>query len=95
MSSTSNNSDGNIEKYNGKQRKAQARLQDHLIIIGDFRAKAGEGREENMVGAHELCISIEILAGACHTNNHSRGNTWLQQPTRRQIALSGMGDLRF
>ena len=39
-----------------EQAKVQSRQQDPLIIMGQFNAKVGERREENVVGPHGLKI---------------------------------------
>ena len=55
---TSTSSDEDIEKFYGnlEQAKVQCRQQDTLIIMGDFNAKVGEGREDILVGPHGLGI---------------------------------------
>ena len=58
--------------------------------MGDFNAKVGEGREENVVGLHGLGIS-HIYINIC-TNNLIMGNTWFQQPTKRKWACKSLGD---
>ena len=49
--------------------------------MGDFLAKVGEGREENVIGSHGLGIRnirVEKLVAWCHTNNLFVGNTRFQ-----------------
>ena len=55
---TSTRSDEDIEKFYGnlEQAKAQYRQQDPLIIMGNFNAKVGKGRQENVVRPHGLGI---------------------------------------
>ncbi|GFO04516.1 craniofacial development protein 2 [Plakobranchus ocellatus] len=50
------NSDDDIEKFYEEleEAKTQCSQQNPLIIMGDFNAKVGEGREENIVGPHGL-----------------------------------------
>ena len=47
--------------------------------MGDFEAKVGEGREENMRRHHGLGIRkmrrVEELVEWCHANNQIIGNT--------------------
>ncbi|GFO39298.1 craniofacial development protein 2-like protein [Plakobranchus ocellatus] len=53
---TSACSDDDIEKFYEEleEAKTQCSQQNPLIIMGDFNAKVGEGREENIVGPHGL-----------------------------------------
>ena len=55
---TSTSSDEDIEKFfeDLELAKAECRQLDPLTIMGDFKAKVGEGREENVVGACGLGI---------------------------------------
>ena len=57
--------------------------QDPFIIIRDFNAKVGEGRDEN--GEEPIgLMQGEKLVKCFHTNNLMVRSTWFQQPTRRK-----------
>ncbi|GFO36777.1 craniofacial development protein 2-like protein [Plakobranchus ocellatus] len=86
---TSACSDDDIEKFYEEleEVKTQCSQQNPLIIMGDFNAKVGEGREENIVGPHGLGtrnLRGEKLVEWCKMNNLIIGNTWFQQPPRRK-----------
>ncbi|GFN90701.1 craniofacial development protein 2-like protein [Plakobranchus ocellatus] len=62
--------------------------------MGDFNAKVGEGREENIVGPHGLGtrnLRGEKLVEWCKMNNLIIGNTWFQQPPRRKWTWKSPG----
>ena len=56
--STLSSSDEDTEQFyeDLEQAGVQCRQQVCLIIMGDFNAKVGEGKEENVVGPHGLGI---------------------------------------
>ncbi|GFO43397.1 craniofacial development protein 2-like protein [Plakobranchus ocellatus] len=63
--------------------------------MGDFNAKVGEGREENIVGPYGLGtrnLRGEKLVEWCNMNNLIIGNTWFQQPPRRKWTWKSPGE---
>ncbi|GFO01572.1 craniofacial development protein 2-like protein [Plakobranchus ocellatus] len=63
--------------------------------MGDFNAKVGEGREENIVGTHGLGtrnLRGEKLVEWCKMKNLIIGNTWFQQPPRRKWTWKSPGE---
>ncbi|GFO12223.1 MORC family CW-type Zinc finger protein 3 [Plakobranchus ocellatus] len=94
---TSACSDDDIEKFYEELEEArtQCSQQNPLIIMGDFNAKVGEGREENIVGPHGLGtrnLRGEKLVEWCKMNNLIIGNTWFQQPPRRKWTWKSPGE---
>ncbi|GFO31953.1 craniofacial development protein 2-like [Plakobranchus ocellatus] len=63
--------------------------------MGDFNAKVGTGKVDDIVGKHGLGIRNERgekLIEWCQTNNIIVGNTWFQQPPRRKWTWKSPGD---
>ncbi|XP_063585376.1 craniofacial development protein 2-like [Penaeus indicus] len=59
---------------------------DIIIVMGDFNAKVGNERVDNIVGPHGLGSRNErgeMLVEWPQTNNMIIGNTWFKQPPRR------------
>ncbi|GFO12462.1 craniofacial development protein 2-like protein [Plakobranchus ocellatus] len=86
---TANSNDEDLDKfYNDLDTaKTQCKSQDPLIIMGDFNAKVGTDKVDDIVGKHGLGIRNERgekLIEWCQTNNIIVGNTWFQQPPRRK-----------
>ncbi|GFN77568.1 craniofacial development protein 2-like protein [Plakobranchus ocellatus] len=55
--------------------------------MGDFNAKVGTDKVDDIVGKHGLGIKnerVEKLIEWCQTNNIIVGNTWFQQPPKRK-----------
>ncbi|GFN92180.1 craniofacial development protein 2-like [Plakobranchus ocellatus] len=74
--------------------KTQCKSQDPLIIMGDFNAKVGLEKVDDIVGKHGLGIRNERgekLIEWCQTNNIIVGNTWFQQPPRRKWTWKSPG----
>ncbi|GFO04704.1 craniofacial development protein 2-like protein [Plakobranchus ocellatus] len=94
---TANSNDEDLEKfYNDLDTaKTQCKSQDPLIIMGDFSAKVGTEKVDDIVGKHGLGIRNERgekLIEWCQTNNIIVGNTWFQQPPRRKWTWKSPGD---
>ena len=67
--------------------KAQCKSQDVIIVMGDFNAKIGEGREEDIIGPYGLGIRNERgdrLFEWCKTNSMIVSNSWFENPKRRR-----------
>ncbi|GFO24946.1 endonuclease-reverse transcriptase [Plakobranchus ocellatus] len=63
--------------------------------MGDFNAKVGTEKVDDIVGKHGLGIRNERgkkLIEWCQTNNIIVGNTWFQQPPRRKWTWKNPGD---
>ncbi|GFN84639.1 craniofacial development protein 2-like protein [Plakobranchus ocellatus] len=63
--------------------------------MGDFNAKVGTEKVDDIVGKHGLGIRNERgekLIEWCQTNNIIVGNTWFQQPPRRKWTWKSPGD---
>ncbi|GFN92555.1 craniofacial development protein 2-like [Plakobranchus ocellatus] len=61
------------------ERRLKCKSQDPLIIMGDFNAKVGTDKVDDIVGKHGLGIRNELgekLIEWCHTNNIIVGNPW-------------------
>jgi hypothetical protein len=59
---------------------------DFLVIMGDFNAVVGEGKEETFVGSYGLGkrnLRGERLVEYCREQNLVICNTWFEQPKRR------------
>ncbi|GFO15732.1 craniofacial development protein 2-like protein, partial [Plakobranchus ocellatus] len=82
---TANSNDEDLDKFYNEMdtAKTQCKSQDPLIIMGDFNAKVGTEKVDDIVGKHGLGIRNERgekLIEWCQTNNIIVGNTWFQQP---------------
>ena len=65
----------------------QCKSQEKTIIQGDFKAKMGEGRSENIVGPHRLGTQSECgehLVEWLKQHDIVIGNTWFKVPARRK-----------
>ena len=65
------------------------------IIMGDFNAKIGRGRENNIVGPFGLGIRNERgdrLVEFCSKYKFTIANTWSDQPKRRLYTWKAPGD---
>ncbi|GFN93367.1 craniofacial development protein 2-like protein [Plakobranchus ocellatus] len=63
--------------------------------MGDFNAKVGTEKVDDIVGKHGLGIRNERGEKSiewCQTNNIIVGNTWFQQPPRRKWTWKSPGD---
>ncbi|GFO16672.1 craniofacial development protein 2-like protein [Plakobranchus ocellatus] len=94
---TANSNDEDLDKlYNELDTaKTQCKSQDPLIMMGDFNAKVGTEKVDDIVGKHGLGIRNERgekLIEWCQTNNIIVGNTWFQQPPRRKWTWKSPGD---
>ncbi|GFN90825.1 craniofacial development protein 2-like protein [Plakobranchus ocellatus] len=94
---TANSNDEDLDKFYNEldTAKTQCESQDPLIIMGDFNAKVGTEKVDDIVGKHGLGIRNERgekLIEWCQTNNIIVGNTWFQQPPRRKWTWKSPGD---
>ncbi|GFO38874.1 endonuclease-reverse transcriptase [Plakobranchus ocellatus] len=94
---TANSNDEDLDKfYNDLDTaKTQCKFQDPLIIMGDFNAKVGTDKVDDIVGKHGLGFRNERgekLIEWCQTNNIIVGSTWFQQPPRRKWTWKSPGD---
>ncbi|GFO30355.1 craniofacial development protein 2-like [Plakobranchus ocellatus] len=94
---TANSNDEDLDKfYNDLDTaKTNCKSQDPLIIMGDFNAKVGTDKVDDIVGKHGLGIRNERgeeLIEWCQTNDIIVGNTWFQQPPRRKWTWKSPGD---
>ncbi|GFN93424.1 craniofacial development protein 2-like [Plakobranchus ocellatus] len=94
---TANSNDEDLDKFYDEldTAKTQCKSQDPLIIMGDFNAKVGTEKVDDVVGKHGLGIRNERgekLIEWCQTNNIIVGNTWFQQPPRRKWTWKSPGD---
>ncbi|GFN78082.1 craniofacial development protein 2-like [Plakobranchus ocellatus] len=94
---TANSNDEDLDKFYNEldTAKTQCKSQDPLIIMGDFNAKVGTEKVDDIVGKHGLGIRTERgekLIEWCQTNNIIVGNTWFQQPPRRKWTWKSPGD---
>ncbi|GFN81960.1 craniofacial development protein 2-like [Plakobranchus ocellatus] len=94
---TANSNDEDLDIFYNEldTAKTQCKSQDPLIIMGDFNAKVGTEKVDDIVGKHGLGIRNEggeKLIEWCQTNNTIVGNTWFQQPPRRKWTWKSPGD---
>lgn len=85
---TTDSSDEEIDAmYNNiEQALKQCKSGDNTIIQGDFNAKLGKERFEDIIGPHGLGTRNErgdLLAEWTKVNDNIVGNTWFKQPERR------------
>ncbi|XP_063589605.1 craniofacial development protein 2-like [Penaeus indicus] len=81
-------SDEDIDRFYAQldQAYSQCKSQDIIIVMGDFNAKVGNERVDNIVDPHGLGSRNErgeMLVEWVQTNNMIIGNTWFKQPPRR------------
>ncbi|GFO26722.1 craniofacial development protein 2-like protein [Plakobranchus ocellatus] len=94
---TANSNDEDLDKFYNEldTAKTQCKSQDPLIIMGDFNAKVGTEKVDDIVGKHGLGIRNERgekLIEWYQTNNIIVGNTWFQQAQRRKWTWKSPGD---
>ncbi|GFO02811.1 retrovirus-related pol polyprotein from type-1 retrotransposable element r2 [Plakobranchus ocellatus] len=94
---TANSNDEDLDKFYNEldTAKTQSKSQDPPIIMGDFNAKVGTEKVDDIVGKHRLGIRNEQgekLIEWCQTNNIIVGNTWFQQHPRRKWTWKSPGD---
>src|SRR6476469_9786290 len=81
-----------LEEILGKQKGT-----DNVIVIGDFNAVVGEGKEDRVVGKFGLGKRndrTERLIEFCKSQNLVITNTWFEQEKRRRYTWKSPGDLR-
>src|SRR6476619_5462763 len=81
-----------LDEILGKQKETY-----NVIVMGDFNAVVGEGKEARVVGKFGLGKSNdrgERLIEFCKSQNLVITNTWLEQEKRRRYTWKSPGDLR-
>ncbi|GFO34937.1 craniofacial development protein 2-like [Plakobranchus ocellatus] len=86
---TSESEDVEVEKLYEEIEKAKGYLksQDIIIVMGDFNAKVGDERVEDVVGPSGIGTVYELgsrLIEWCQVNDFTITNTWYQNHPRRQ-----------
>ena len=94
---TSESTDEEVEKFYEEIERAKSHLksQDIKIIMGDFNAKVGDERVEDVVGPCGLGTLNERgsrLIDWCEMNNFFITNTWFENHHRRQWTWMSPGD---
>ena len=73
----------------------QCKSLENTIILGDFNAKVGEGRQDNTVGPHGLGVRNERgqhLIDWATCKEFLIGNTWFEMPNRRRWTWRSPGN---
>ncbi|GFO06922.1 craniofacial development protein 2-like protein [Plakobranchus ocellatus] len=94
---TSDSEDVEVEKFYEEIEKAKGYLKsrDTIIVMGDFNAKVGHERLEDVVGPSGIGTVNERgsrLIEWCQVNNFTITNTWYQNHPRRQWTWKSPGD---
>ena len=94
---TSESEDEEVEKFYEEVEKAKSYLksQDIKIIMGDFNAKVGDERVDDVVGPSGIGKLNERgskLIEWCQMNEYTITNTWFQNHPRRQWTWMSPGD---
>ena len=94
---TAQSPDADIENFYEDLDKAKShcKSQDIVIIMGDFNAKVGEGKFENVVGEYGLGERNERgerFIEWCKANNQIITNTWFKNHPRRRWTWRSPGD---
>ncbi|GFO06914.1 craniofacial development protein 2-like protein [Plakobranchus ocellatus] len=94
---TSDSEDVEVEKFYEEIEKAEGYLksQDTIIVMGDFNAKVGDERVEDVVGSSGIRNVNERgsrLIAWCQVNDFTITNTWYQNHPRRQWTWKSPGD---
>jgi hypothetical protein len=95
---TSNSEDDEIEQVYDSldELLGISRNSDNVIIIGDFNAVVGEGKDNQIIGKHGLGtrnIRGERLVNFCKQNNFLITNTMFEVPKRRRFTWVASGDI--
>ncbi|KAF0753999.1 craniofacial development protein 2-like [Aphis craccivora] len=94
---TSEEEDDEVERIYEELNDLMEKGEENLIILGDFNAIVGEGKEKNIVGKYGLGIRNprgEILLEFCIRNNLIITNTHFQHHKRRRYTWQSPGDIR-
>src|SRR6478609_10744057 len=81
-----------LEEILGKQKET-----DNVIVMGDFNAVVGKGKEDRVVGKFELGKRNdrgERLIEFCKSQNLVITNTWFEQEKKKKYTWKSPGDLR-
>ncbi|GFO38730.1 craniofacial development protein 2-like protein [Plakobranchus ocellatus] len=94
---TSDSEDVEVEKFYEEIEKAKGYLksQDIIIVMGDFNAKVGDERVEDVVGPSGIGTVNERgsrLIEWCQVNDFTMSNAWYQNHPRRQWTWKSPGD---
>ncbi|GFN99496.1 craniofacial development protein 2-like protein [Plakobranchus ocellatus] len=85
---TSDSEDVEVEKFYEEIEKAKGYLKSQdIIVMGDFNAKVGDERVEDVVGSSGIGIVNERgnrLSEWCQINDFTITSTWYQNHPRRQ-----------
>ncbi len=79
-----------IEKLINKQKG-----NTNVVVMGDFNASVGEGRDDNVIGKYGLGKRNErgqVLSDFCKKRQLVVTNTWYQQEKRRRYTVKSPGD---
>ena len=74
---------------------AKDKGKDYVVIMGDWNAVVGEGREGKEIGEHGLGTRNErgeTLVEFCKRNKFMVTNTWFKKPKRRRYTWIRPGD---
>ncbi|GFO42887.1 craniofacial development protein 2-like protein [Plakobranchus ocellatus] len=96
---TSDNEGVEVEKFYKEIEKAKIYLksQDIVIIMGNFNAKVGDERVEDVIGPSNIGAENERgsrLIERCQINDFIITNTWYPNHPRRQWTWKSPGDRR-
>ncbi|GFO11393.1 craniofacial development protein 2-like protein [Plakobranchus ocellatus] len=91
---TSDSGDVEVEKFYKEIEKAKGYLksQDIMIVMGDFSAKDGDERIEDVLGTGTVNERGSMLIEWCQINDFTITNTWYQNHLRRQWTWKSPGD---
>ena len=74
----------------------QVKSDEVLVVMGDFNAKVGSTREDDIVGSYGLGtrnMRGTRLIEFCKANNLVVSNTWFKHPARRLYTWKSPGDI--
>ncbi|XP_023242378.1 craniofacial development protein 2-like, partial [Centruroides sculpturatus] len=93
---TNNNGDKLEDLYNSINKiLGKLKKNDITVIIGDYNAKVGMGRREDLIGDFGLGLSIgrgDRLFEFCQENDMVITNTWFKLPKRRLYTWKSPAD---
>src|SRR5580692_11321670 len=94
---TSEHSDEEVEEMYEQLEELMSELKgsDHVVIMGDWNAIVGEGRDELVIGKFGLGVRNERgerIIEFCKRNKLVVTNTWFEQEKRRRYTWKKPGD---